>query len=60
LLKQTRVQLEKNSAFQTLLHSVALASYTADRKNYLHVCLWHRGCWQVQNQRCQLCYMHST
>ena len=32
LLKQTTVQFEENSALQTLLHSVALASFTADRK----------------------------
>jgi len=32
LLKQTTVQFQENSALQTLLHSVALASFTADKK----------------------------
>jgi len=31
LLKQTTVQFEEDSALQTQLHSVALASYTADK-----------------------------
>jgi len=33
LLKQTTVQFEENSVLQTLLHSVALASFTQTEKN---------------------------
>ena len=41
LLKQT--PSEENSALQTQLHAVALASFAAVRKNSVRISLWHRA-----------------